>query len=131
MESKLFSRRAFILSGALLAVACSGPSDVKPIDGQTFIIEGQSRRAIWDASVETLNANGEVSQADYDLGEVRGYYGRDVLNVYVLISMNQLYPGEDVYSISVATLSDVFDQQSNAAREALVRDIRRGLGVES
>ena len=122
MSLKLLTRRAFILSGALVAAACSGPSSVKPFDGQTFIVEGQTKQAIWDGALDTLNANGEVSQA--------GYYGRDVRNVYVLISMNQLYPGEDVYSLSVATLSDISEVDAKNAREALVRDIRRDLGVE-
>jgi len=118
----------FWVASALLS-GCANPAFMDPIEGRTFIVEERTRQDVWDAAIAVLEAEGRVEAEDYQLGEVRGYAGERLEYSAVLISMNQLYPGEDVYTVSVAAEAVAPLGDDEQVREALIGMMREKLAL--
>jgi len=114
------------LSAALLA-GCANPAFIDPIEGRTFIVENHTRQTVWDAAVAALKAGGSVEAEKFDRGELRGYAGTGSGLSAILITLNQLYPGEDVYTVSVAGKPVAPFGESDPTRDALIAAMQEKL----
>lgn len=120
---------ALPLAGALLTAGCANPAYIAPIEGRTFIVENHSRQEVWDAAWTALDEEGKVGDADFQAGEMRGYYGESLNAIGMLITMSQLYPGEDIYTVAVAGRAPTPLIDSETAEDALAGRIQEILGM--
>jgi len=125
-NKSLLTQKPWLLAAALLA-ACANPAAIDPIEGRTFIVEERTRQEVWDAAVAALAEQGRVESSEFDQGELRGYAGSGVTYSAVLVSMRQLYPGEDTYTVSVATDAMAPLADAEPARDALIEAMRTNL----
>ncbi len=113
--------------GAALLAGCVNVADIDPIEGRTFIVEDHERQIVWDAALAALEEEGRVESSDFARGEMRGYSGVGLNRVAVLVTLSQLYPGEDVYTVSVASRSVSRLADPEPAQAELVASIQENL----
>jgi len=111
---------------ALLA-GCASPAAIDPIEGRTFIVEERTRQQVWDAAVAALGDGGDIEQSEFAQGELRGYAGSGLEYSAVLISMRQLYPGEDTYTVSIAADAMAPLGDPEPTRDALIKAMQGSL----
>lgn len=126
-KARLISKPWYL--AATLMAGCASPAAIDPIEGRTFIVEERTRQAVWDSAIAALDAEGSVSASEYERGEVRGYAGAGLEYAAVLISLSQLYPGEDTYTVSVATDAMAPLGDAEPARDALIQAMRANLDL--
>lgn len=115
------------LAAAALLAGCANVAEIEPIEGRTFIVEDHERQAVWDAAVSALEDGGSLESSDFARGEMRGYSGVGLDKMAVLVTLSQLYPNEDVYTVSVASRSVAPLIDPEPAQDKLVASIQENL----